>query len=74
MQQHSYDPLLKQLGARIRTIRTELHLTQQECAAMCHISRAHMCHLERGIKNASVLHLAKVAHGLGIELVDLLKP
>jgi transcriptional regulator with XRE-family HTH domain len=74
MQQHSDDPLLKQLGARIRTIRTELHLTQQECAAICQISRSHMCHLERGFKNASVLHLAKVAHGLGIELVDLFKP
>jgi transcriptional regulator with XRE-family HTH domain len=73
MHQHSYDPLLKQLGTKIRTIREELHLTQGQCAAMCEIDRAHMSRLERGVRNTSVLHLAKLAHGLGIELVDFFK-
>lgn len=68
------EPVLKQLGARIRLIRRELHLSQQECAALCHIDRAHMSRLERGFPNASVLHLAKLAHGLGIEIADLFKP
>ena len=67
------EPVLKQLGARIRLIRRELHLSQQECAALCHIDRAHMSRLERGFPNASVLHLAKLAHGLGIEIADLFK-
>lgn len=66
-------PVLKQLGARIRLIRHELHLSQQECAALCHIDRAHISRLERGFPNASVLHLAKLAHGLGIEIADLFK-
>ena len=75
MQQHcDDDPILKQLGDRIRTIREELHLSQGECANICQIARSHMCHLERGSSNASVLLLAKVAQGLGIELVDLFKP
>ena len=67
------EPVLKQLGARIRLIRRELHLSQQECAALCHIDRAHMSRLERGFPNASVLHLAKLARGLGIEIADLFK-
>jgi transcriptional regulator with XRE-family HTH domain len=67
-------PLMKQLGERIRTIREDLHLTQAECAARCHIDRAHMSRLERGFKNTSVLHLAKLADGLGVELADLFKP
>ena len=67
------ESVLKQLGARIRLIRRELHLSQQECAALCHIDRAHMSRLERGVPNASVLHLAKLAHGLGIEIADLFK-
>ena len=68
-----YDPILKKLGARIRLIRRELHLSQQECAALCHIDRAHMSRLERGCKNASVLHLAKLARGLDVEIADLFK-
>jgi hypothetical protein len=32
-----------------------------------------MSRLERGFPNASVLHLAKLAHGLGIEIADLFK-
>jgi transcriptional regulator with XRE-family HTH domain len=67
-------PLMKQLGARIRMIREELHLTQAECAAICQIDRAHMSRLERGFKNTSVLHLAKLADGLGVEIADLFKP
>ena len=70
---HAQEPVLKQLGARIRLIRRELHLSQQECAALCQIDRAHMSRLERGFPNASVLHLAKLARGLGIEIADLFK-
>ena len=49
-------------------------MTQAECAAICQIDRAHMSRLERGFKNTSVLHLAKLADGLGVEIVDLFKP
>jgi len=73
-ERRAQEPVLKRLGARIRSIRRELHLSQQECAALCHIDRAHMSRLERGFPNASVLHLAKLAHGLGIEIADLFKP
>src|SRR6478672_13539460 len=63
----AHEPVLKELGARIRLIRHELHLSQQECAMLCHIDRAHISRVERGFPNTSVLHLAKLAHGLGIE-------
>ena len=69
-----YDPVLKRLGSRIRLIREELHLSQAECAAICQVDRAHISKVERGFPNTSVLHLAKLAHGLGVELVDLFKP
>ena len=70
----SEHPVLKQLGSRIRTIRQELHLSQEECAAICQIDRAHISKIEHGFKNTTVLHLAKVARGLGVELTDLFKP
>src|SRR5262245_36388298 len=70
----SYDPVLKRLGSRIRLIREELHLSQAECAAICQVDRAHISKVERGFPNTSVLHLAKLAHGLGVEIVDLFKP
>jgi DNA-binding XRE family transcriptional regulator len=74
MDRPAYDPILKQLGSKIRTIREELHLSQAECAAMCQVDRAHISRLERGFPNTSVLHLAKLAQGLGVEIVDLFKP
>ena len=66
--------VLKQLGARIRLIREELHLSQEECAVMCQTDRGSLCRLERGFRNMTVLHLAKLAQGLGVEMVDLFKP
>jgi len=70
----SAHPILKQVGAKIRTIREDLHLTQEECAAICQIDRAHISRLERGFPNTTVLHLEKVAQGLGVEIVDLFRP
>ena len=67
-------PVLKQLGSRIRTIRQELHLSQEQCAAICQIDRAHISKIEHGFKNTTVLHLAKVASGLGVDITDLFKP
>jgi DNA-binding XRE family transcriptional regulator len=70
----AHEPVLKELGARIRLIRRELHLSQEECAERCHIDRAHISRLERGRPNTTVLHLAKLAQGLGVEMADLFKP
>jgi ribosome-binding protein aMBF1 (putative translation factor) len=70
----AYDPVLRQLGSRIRLIRRELHLSLAECAARCEVDLAHISKVERGIANSSVMHLAKLANGLGVELVDLFKP
>jgi transcriptional regulator with XRE-family HTH domain len=67
------DPILKQLGAKIRTIREDLHLSQEECAAICQTDRGYICRLERGYKNTTVLQIAKVAQGLGVEIGDLFK-
>jgi transcriptional regulator with XRE-family HTH domain len=67
-------PILKRLGSRIRAIRQELHLSQEECATICQIDRAHISRIEHGSKNTSVLLLAKMARGLGVELTDLFKP
>jgi ribosome-binding protein aMBF1 (putative translation factor) len=70
----SDDPVLKRLGSRIRLIRQELHLSLEECAVLCQVNLTHISKVERGFVNPTVLHLNKLAHGLGVELVDLFKP
>ncbi|HKB13945.1 MAG TPA: helix-turn-helix transcriptional regulator [Vicinamibacterales bacterium] len=67
-------PILKQLGARIRAMREELHMSQKEFAAVCQIDAGSLCRLEHGSRNTTVLHLARLAQGLDVDIVDLLKP
>ena len=64
-------PILKRLGARVRRLREARHLSQEAFADVCGIDRSYMSGIERGVRNISVLHVARLAKGLGIDIGDL---
>lgn len=65
-------PLLRKVGERIRQVRIEKSLSQEELADLAGLDRSYMSGIERGVRNTSVLKLAGIAKALGVPLRDLL--
>jgi transcriptional regulator with XRE-family HTH domain len=66
------DPLLRTIGLTIRALRKERGVSQEQLAALAHIDRSYMSSLERGLRNVSVLNIARIAAALDVPLRDLL--
>jgi transcriptional regulator with XRE-family HTH domain len=60
----------KQIGQRIRALRTAKGISQEEFAAACGLHRTHMSLLERGKVNVTVNTLQQITVVLGIKLKD----
>ena len=68
------DPLLRTIGLTIRALRRERGLSQETLAALAHIDRSYMSSVERGLRNVSVLNVARIAAALDVPVRDLLGP
>jgi transcriptional regulator with XRE-family HTH domain len=66
------NPLLGQLGTTIRQLRRQKGLSQEALADLAHVDRSYMSGIERGLRNISVLHIARIAMALQVPLCDLL--
>lgn len=60
------------LGARIRKIRKQNHMTQEDLAEACDLSIAHIGHIERGTRAASIETLITISKVLNISTDYLL--
>jgi XRE family aerobic/anaerobic benzoate catabolism transcriptional regulator len=65
------DPLLSQVGRRVRERREQLGLSQRELAERASLSVRFLAQLEHGEGNISLRRFAQVAVALGSELSDL---
>jgi transcriptional regulator with XRE-family HTH domain len=64
--------LLKKIGSRIKQIRTDKGISQQQLAADLDYEKSNMSRLESGTLNPHIATLYKVARALGITLSELL--
>jgi len=64
---------LKKLADRIKSVRTEKGLSQEELAYLSSFDRTYISLLERAKRNPSFYNLLKLSKGLNIPLSDLLK-
>lgn len=64
--------LLKEIGSRVRKIRTTKKLSQEDLAGMTEIDRSYISEIENGLKNPSVTVLYRIAEALGVKVADLL--
>lgn len=62
----------KQVGARIRTLRSGRGLTLQKLAELAEMSEKHLGKVERGTANASIQCIEDVARALGLPISDIL--
>lgn len=59
-------------GQKVRSIRTERGISQEELAFRCELHRTYISDVERGERNVSLENIEKIATALGVEPRDLL--
>lgn len=57
-----------QIGLRIKELRAEADLSQDELAYSIDMARSYLAEIETGKRNVSVQNLERIANGLGITL------
>ena len=63
--------LTKLLGARIRKLREEQNISQQDLAALCNFEKSNMARIESGRTNPTFLTLYKISIALKVSLPAL---
>lgn len=61
----------KDLGLRIRQLRNEKHMSQEELAFKAGISPAHLGQIERAVKNPTVDTIVKISSALDVPVTEL---
>jgi transcriptional regulator with XRE-family HTH domain len=65
------DERLVAFGQRVRNLRKNKELSQEEMAALAGIDRSYMGHIERGEKNITLTKIYQISEALGVEVADL---
>ncbi len=66
-----YDKVPSKFGRRVRQLRIELSLSQEQFAALCNLDRTYISSIERGQRNVSLKNIAAIAKALDVSLSDL---
>jgi transcriptional regulator with XRE-family HTH domain len=65
--------LRERVGLNVQRLRQNAGLSQEECAHRAKVHQTYLSGVERGIRNPTVLVLAKIAKALGVEADELLR-
>jgi transcriptional regulator with XRE-family HTH domain len=65
------DDFLRWFGSRLRKIRHNKGLSQEELAELAGIDRTYVGGVERGERNLSLLNVKRISDALGINVKDL---
>lgn len=65
--------ITKKLGQRIKELRHELGISQENFALSINMDRTYFASVESGKRNISINNIKKIADGLGITLEELFK-
>ena len=68
-----FESHLTEIGIQIRTVRTQLQMTQQELADHSELDRTYISMVENGRQNLTLGALFKIADALGISLSSLIR-
>lgn len=63
--------VLRKFGKRVRKLRLERGLSQEEFALEANLARSYMGDIERGQRNVSLINMARIAGALQVSLSEL---
>jgi transcriptional regulator with XRE-family HTH domain len=64
---------LAQFGMRVRQLRLERNLSQEDLAELADLHRNYVSQIEGGHRNVSLLNILKLAHGLKVRPTKLIE-
>ena len=62
---------LKKIGLKIRELREEKNISQQDLSAACNFEKSSMSRMEAGRSNFTIGTLLKIGEGLNVKLKDI---
>jgi transcriptional regulator with XRE-family HTH domain len=65
--------VLKAFGERVREIRAQKGLSQEELARLAKIDRTYIGGIERGERNLGIKNVHRIADALGVPAADLFR-
>ena len=65
--------ILIKFGNRVRAIRKEKNLSQEDLAFKSDLHRTYIGMIERAEKNITLINIEKIAKGLEVNIIDLFK-
>lgn len=65
--------ILSIFGQRLRTLRIEKNLTQEQFALKCGLHKNYIGMVERGERNPSLINIDVIAKGLDISMSELMR-
>jgi len=71
MDQDAERRIKKRFGERVRQLRKQKGLSQEDLAFACDLDRTYIGGVERGERNISLINIFKIAKALGISAKDL---
>lgn len=63
--------ITKDLGVRIKELRSKIGLSQEKFALSIEMDRTYFASVEAGKRNISICNIKKIADGLGVSLSEL---
>lgn len=66
--------VIQQFGRRLRALREATGLSQEDFARAAGIDRSYYSGLERGVRNPTLLQIARLAEALNVQPHELLLP
>ncbi len=66
-----HDNFLSWFGSRVRDLRHQQKLSQEDLAELANIDRTYIGGVERGERNLSLLNIKRIADAFGISIKDL---
>ncbi len=64
---------LQEIGARIKKLRIDKNISQNELAMLCDFEKASMSRIESGQTNTTILTLRKICSALDVHICDLME-
>lgn len=66
--------ILITFGNRVKEIRKEKGLSQEQLSFKANLHRTYIGMIERAEKNITLINIQKIANALEVEIIELLKP
>ncbi len=65
--------ITERFGERIRSLRKERDLSQEDLAELCGLDRTYISGIERGFRNVALRNIEALAKALDVSIADLFK-